>query len=429
MADEKKVIWTEGIILGQQHFQQWDRYYTKMQVRREACFNPYNYGLLELEYDLEALSIGEFILTKCKALLPNGQYLDICAHKDETLCCYLPKDGNETIPIYIATPVFDGVSGISGYPEQSMPGWNANYEELSDQYDPNRICEVMLAKRSTMLLTDRSGLENFHSLKIAEIKRLTKIEYIDQKHFLPSCLALKGSANLRSYLLSLINMLKNKLGSFAQSSTASANNMLVISCISQAVSVLEQEYQKNSCHPEVIYKEITRLFGGLKFLDQASWHLPEYQHDDLSFSLHAGRELLEDLINKLIPRQVPKLELKRVNNYLHVIEDLQANALQSNFLYLGVKTGRSSVDWQSHFTKQVKVSAIGSMEQLINAALPGNSVQHCSELPDNFPAQQDYVYFNIQQDNPYWREIVENKNIAFYIPGEYEDLELELVPF
>ena len=77
MSWTSKIIWSEGMFLRPQHFQQNDRYLEDLIESRCNPMRPYSWGISELQINLEALNLGKIEITKCKAILPDGTTVNI----------------------------------------------------------------------------------------------------------------------------------------------------------------------------------------------------------------------------------------------------------------------------------------------------------------------------------------------------------------
>jgi len=58
------------------HFQQSDRYTENLISRRLAAIRSLGWGVCRLQINTDALANGEFVLSKCAAILPDGTALD-----------------------------------------------------------------------------------------------------------------------------------------------------------------------------------------------------------------------------------------------------------------------------------------------------------------------------------------------------------------
>src|SRR6266478_9206480 len=72
MSWDNKVIWSEGLFLRPQHFQQADRYIEKLVRSRVAALRPYPWGITELKLNRDMLSLGKFALLEARGVLEDG---------------------------------------------------------------------------------------------------------------------------------------------------------------------------------------------------------------------------------------------------------------------------------------------------------------------------------------------------------------------
>jgi len=72
----QKVLWSEGMFLTPHHFQQADRYYENLISRRLSAVRALGWGVCRLQINTDALANGEFVLSKCAAILADGLAMD-----------------------------------------------------------------------------------------------------------------------------------------------------------------------------------------------------------------------------------------------------------------------------------------------------------------------------------------------------------------
>src|SRR5262249_49946271 len=72
MSWSNKVIWSEGLFLRPQHFQQFDRYIEKLVRSRVAALRPYPWGITELKLKREMLALGKFAIEEAHGVLEDG---------------------------------------------------------------------------------------------------------------------------------------------------------------------------------------------------------------------------------------------------------------------------------------------------------------------------------------------------------------------
>src|SRR4030095_248736 len=72
MSVYSKVVWSEGLFLRPQHFQQQDRYFERYVETRCQSLVPHSWGFTELEVERDLLSIGKFGLRRAAGVFPDG---------------------------------------------------------------------------------------------------------------------------------------------------------------------------------------------------------------------------------------------------------------------------------------------------------------------------------------------------------------------
>ena len=87
MSWDNKVVWSEGMFLRPQHFQQFDRYVERLVRGRAASMAPYRYGFSELAVNRSLLETGGFAVSSARGVLPDGTPFAI------------PEDSNHPTPL------------------------------------------------------------------------------------------------------------------------------------------------------------------------------------------------------------------------------------------------------------------------------------------------------------------------------------------
>src|SRR5215204_4762996 len=72
MSIYSKVVWSEGLFLRPQHFQQQDRHFERYVESRCHALAPYSWGFTELEIEQDLLSIGKLGLRRAAGVFPDG---------------------------------------------------------------------------------------------------------------------------------------------------------------------------------------------------------------------------------------------------------------------------------------------------------------------------------------------------------------------
>ena len=97
MSIYNKVVWSEGLFLRPQHFQQQDRYFERYVETRCQALVPHSWGFTSLELEPDLLSIGKFGLRAATGVFPDGTPVR------------MPDDDALPAPIAIGSQVRDQV--------------------------------------------------------------------------------------------------------------------------------------------------------------------------------------------------------------------------------------------------------------------------------------------------------------------------------
>ncbi len=169
---QQKIVWAEGLFLGQQHFQQWDRVFQRELQQRSQLTTPHCWGLVSLNLLEEALEMGQCRLESITAILPNGQWVVHDSQRDGgPLLCDLTA-GGDRVDVWLALPDNDRVAGINGYREQGrLCAWRADYQEVADEHDPSRTREIIVGKPNLSLLRGDESREHYSSFRLASFEQ------------------------------------------------------------------------------------------------------------------------------------------------------------------------------------------------------------------------------------------------------------------
>ena len=87
-----KVVWSEGMFLFPQHFQQQDRYFEFL-IKKTLKLSKYCWGLEKLEIDQELLALGKISLKSCYGIFQDGTFInEVLVREGYALVATYPPD-------------------------------------------------------------------------------------------------------------------------------------------------------------------------------------------------------------------------------------------------------------------------------------------------------------------------------------------------
>src|ERR1700730_18613744 len=72
MSAHNRVIWSEGLFLQPQHFQQQERYFERYVEARCQALVPHSWGFTQIEFERDLLSIGKVAVRQVAGVFPDG---------------------------------------------------------------------------------------------------------------------------------------------------------------------------------------------------------------------------------------------------------------------------------------------------------------------------------------------------------------------
>lgn len=422
-----KIVWVEGMLLGPQHFQQWDKYHEMQQQRRFYYSAPNNWGLVALDIDSAALLHGVFVVKKVEAWLENGA------------CCYYEDGGDNSLSykldqkcqtgagVFLAMAHGGLVKGIAGYPNPSTCApLQAQYCDVADSYDSSRKREVLTAKIKLQLLLEGDEMSCFCVLKIAQIQHLGHGQYRLVQDFIPTVLHLRASTVLYSKLQQF------KIGVQSSLNKLDEDNVKILLLrqeLSRLNQLLQYFYQQPICHPQQIYMSVVASIGALQALCSGGGQLPnmDYAHEDLSATFNLLLTKYMQLIECLLPERLPKLHLTKIDSLHYEVLNIPEQYFASHAFVLEVEYVAESDGWAEQLVSHIKIGEQDMIDNIMRAALPGVVVQYLKRLPQSLVAKADCEYFLLQTHGACWQAVVAHKNLKIFVGQMFAAARFELI--
>ncbi len=441
MKDLSKVVWAEGVFLGQQHFQAWDRYLESSAQLHSRALHPFAWGALSVSVDEKALENGRFRLQQCTVLFPDGRLVAYDAAQDQPLICDLQAGGGQTVELYLALPANHHVEGISGYPGRAqLCAWRADYRPVLDEYDTNREREVLVARPNLTLLTGDDPREQFVTIKIAQVTNAGDGSYRLGSDYVPPVVRVGASP----YLMGLINRMIEGIGARLRSLNDRKANFgggpsefartdpaqfMLLRSLSSIYPQLQHFQQNPELHPELLFRMLSQAIGGLCAFspDREASAIPHYQHTELASVFRSFEELLGEVVNITLSSRSAALKLTRETDSLLSASDIDDQSLAQSTLFFEVLFEAADPVWITDFARQVKAASRGTIEVTVASALPGLHIVHTQRPPNKLSIKSGYEYFRIEARGDFWNKVLEERSLALFLPQTFTSATINLV--
>lgn len=437
----KKVVWAEGIVLGQQHFQHWDNYFEKRQQLLSRAAAPLGWGVIQLDVDMASLKAGVFRLNKCTAILPCGSVIEYDSASAAPLSCDLSDVGGAEVSIQIGLPAGSSVKGISGYnANRELCRWEADYQKVPDLYDGSRQREILLARHNLVLIKSDNANDQYSLLKIADLVSDGTGGYRLSNRFIPTVCrigasdVLRGSIQRLSELFSAkVKVLRERMSQYgsriADYGPNELSSFLLLQALNPAAAQLRHCAGNSDAHPEYLYRILIDIASVLQCYkaDFESNEIPPYEHNDPSKVFLSLDELLRALIDTVMPSMTSGLSLKRETEMLYSVDSIDIMLFEKTSFYLGVTMDSDDVYWFREFPRKAKMGALSDIQMIIASAMPGVTLTHTQRPPNRLPIKSGYEYFRLEPKGEFWDSVVEDRSLALFLTREFAESRFELV--
>lgn len=439
MKGQAKIVWAEGIFLGQQHLQQWEASFEACQHLQTRRFHPLVWGLISLSMEEKSLANGRFQLRECTAVFSDGRLLGHGADEPPLLCDLQGR--GERVEVYLAMPANADVEGISGYPRKGLCAWRADYHQIPDLYDPQREREVLVARANLRLLCGEDSRDSFFTLKIAEVIRESDGSYRLQESFIPPVTCLGLSPRLRTFIGRLVETIGARMrqlrGKVGQSAGGPAEfvqrqpaDFLLLQTLGGVWPQLLHLQVNPELPPAALYALCCRLAGELAafFPDiDPQQAIPAYRHDQLGEVFAELEQLFGILLQLRLPCRSTALRLTRESESLLSAERLDPQELRQATFFLEVFVDLDDPGWITDFVRQVKVCSRQAIDLVVSSALPGVRLLHTQRPPAKLAVKSGHEYFRLEARGDFWNRILEAEDLAVFLPQSFAGASVELV--
>jgi len=440
MAWTSKIIWSEGMFLRPQHFQQNERYLEALIESRTAPLAPYRWGVVELSLSQEALSLGKIEIAKCEAILPDGTTVSIPG-TDAAPKPFVPDSNLKDENIYLC--LLERRPGATESSREETDERETRYgvqiEDVRDSSLPeDSVAPIELAEPRLQLLGEHDEREEYASIPIA---RLTEVRSDQQlvldSEFIPSCMDCRSNLTLNGYIKEVQGLLKHRAEAIAarvdadgRGGTPQVADYMLLQLVNRYEPLFAHLAELPHYHPESLFRLCLQLAGELATFTtdhKRPEQLSDYVHTNLAASFAPLLREIRRSLGVVFEHSAEQLvfkEYKKVGIFLTVVND-KALFENADFI-LAVKAAMPSETLRSQFPMQAKIGPKEKMKTLITSQLPGITLESLPVAPREIPFHSGFNYFRLDRTGDLWRELPNSGGLGLHPGGKYPDLALEL---
>ncbi len=439
MSWDDKVIWSEGMFLQPQHFQQHDRYLERLLEARMRPSQGNYWGFATLELDQAAAALGKIQLAAARGILPDGTPFDFPHSDPPPVALDIGADVRDEL-IVLALPMRRSGAEETGEGDdeyRKLTRFSVGDAEVRDSNAANPgTASIQVGRLRLRLARKRDTADAFATLGIAKVKeRRADNQLVFQTSYIPPTLNVACDPILAGYLRDIHGLLHQRGEALAVRHTnpgrggvAEIADFLYLQTINRYEPLFAHLGGTMVVHPERLFAICLELAGDLATFSHASRRpdaFPEYEHDDLEGCF---KPLIADLkrsFSMVLEQNAVPIELqdRKFGVKVAIIPDL--DLLKSATFVFAVNAQLPPDALRTRFTTQATVAPAERIGALVNSHLPGIPMRPLPIAPRQIPYHAGSNYFELERGGELWKQLERTGGIAIHIAGEFPGLEME----
>ncbi|MDF0604560.1 type VI secretion system baseplate subunit TssK [Neisseriaceae bacterium TC5R-5] len=443
MSWNNKVVWSEGLFLRPQLFQQQERYLEHFAHRRAVTLSPFFWGFSHYDIDYEALSYGKLVFKSGSGVFPDGTPFDCPGNTPPPEPLTIGSEHQGQV-IYLAAPLRLPNANETVFEDQpsSLARFLAFETELNDS---NAISQgskpIQLSHLRLRLLSEKELTQSWIGVALTKVRSLQadgSVTLHTADH-IPPVTGYGANSLLSEWVTQLNGLAKLRADALASrlsgsdgkaSVGAEISDYLLLQLLNRYEPLLDHIRNIPETLPVELYKQLATLSGELStFLrpqTRRPFSAPGYDHAQLYNSI---RPLVDDvhyLLNQVLIRGAQPIPLMEQAHSIWTASVLPNELASYSSLVLAVGAQMPADVLQQQFIAQTKISPPQRLPELIRSHLPGLPLQSLPVPPRQIPFSSGYVYFELAQAGQFWDQIAQHGGLAMHIAGHFPELKLEL---
>ena len=439
MAEKNKVIWSEGMFLLPQHFQQHDRYLENLINARCMGLRAYNWGFHSFMLDKDLLKLGKLALSECAGTFPDGTPFNLPEDDALPLPLDVPEDVHDEL-VFLALPVRrrEAVETDSDEYSETLARFRLGEHEVKDSNcGAESKVPVQFGKLKTQLLMQRHERSGYTCLGVARIVETQpdKSIMIDDQYLPPNlnCFAIpklrEALQRLHGSLHARGEAIVDRVTNPGYAGVAEITDWLLLQLINRYQPLFEHLSNVSGLHPDTFYRFAIQLAGELAtFLrkERRPISLPQYDHDDLQATFSPLMKEIEYLLSTILVPRARQIPLNKMKYGVYAAMRSEFILLHDAVFVLAAKAQIAAEKLRTDFPPNVKIGPGEDIGKLVNQQMPGIPIHPLAVAPRQIPFHAGFTYFEISKQSELWKKMESSSAFAIHIGGNFPGLELEL---
>jgi type VI secretion system protein ImpJ len=438
MSAHNRVIWSEGLFLQPQHFQQQERYFERYLEARCRSLVPHGWGFTEIEFERDLLTIGKAALRRVAGVFPDGTPFR------------MPDDDPLPAPLEIGSDVRNQVLYLA-VPLRRTGELEADRDTRTDELVRHRVQQVQARDATavsgepallevgvlqTRLLLASEVTDAYACVPLAEVVecRADRQVVLDDS-FIPTVLHVRAASRLAAFTSELLGLLHQRgealagrVAATGRGAAAEFADFLMLQAINRYEPVVGHIAESGDVHPETLFQVCASAAGELATFTAISKRPPKlsaYRHDHLRESFEPVIAALRDSLSKVLMPTAISIPIEPKKFGISVAKVTDRGLYRSAVFILAARADMPPEELRRRFPSQLKVGPVEKIADLVRLALPGVAVNAVPVAPRQIPYHAGFAYFELDQTDALWSQLESSGGVAMHVAGDFPGLTLE----
>lgn len=442
MSWNNKVVWSEGLFLQPQLFQQQERYLEQFAHRRTAPLSPFFWGFNHFRIDTDSLSLGKLVLASASGVFADGTPFDAPGQNPPPAPLTLLPEHLEQV-IYLAVPIRMPNSEETNF--EDAPGSLARFSVFDTELrDANSMGQgprpVQLARLRLRLVPQKELTDGWIGLPIAKMTALRSDGSATlDTHLIPPVTSYGASDLLTQWLVQIHGTARLRADALAvrlagsdgkAAEAAEVTDYLLLQIVNRYEPLLDHLLKVQETSPEQAYTLLRSMAGELATYVRTRTRRPmvhpDYKHLTPYLSFFELIKDVQALLNDILIRSAQSIPLEVRAHGMRVASVNPSALAEFSSLVLAVAANMPVDQIATQFPAQGKVGPSDRLPEQVRLHLPGIPLTALPVPPRQIPFNIGYVYFLIEPRGPLWDHMAQHGGIGLHIAAEFPGLRLEL---
>ena len=440
MAAHGKVLWSEGLFLRPQHFQQPDRSF-EMLVR-QSCqyYHPYFWGFRSLEIDAPLLETGKFGLRRCQGVLPDGTPFSAPDEHPVPQPLDIAGDVRDRI-VYLAAPVersalaadalTAGDDGSRRFEATEIEVYDITQDSLGSR------AEITVGQLRLTLKLEGEPTAGSHLIPVVRIVEVGSDRTVRlDDAFVPTCLNYRVSQHLSGFLRDLQGLLRQRGDNLAdrvsmsgRGSVAEVADVLILQVVNRLQPQVIHLADSAGLHPEDLFRYLLGVAGELSTFTTTARRpgsFPRYDHDNLMLCFRPVEDAIRQALQWMREPTATSIPLEELQYGIRRAVITDQTLLEGATLIVEVAADMEADALMKAFRAQTKLGPQDKIRELVMQALPGIPLRARMNAPRQLPYHVNAVYFEIDTGHELWKGVQQTGILTLHVAGTFPSLALTL---